>query len=401
MTRCSELADIEWLTGSEAGAILAELSGDNGPLHATVARLRRTISPERTHLLVEQVDLRRRAAAKFSRPELMYFTRIGLEQATDEWTAAYKASRFNAPTNIADLCCGIGGDLLALSRRAGSVSARSAIGIDLDPTSAHFAAINTGAPVHQIDVTAFDFSGIDAWHIDPDRRSTGHRTTKLDYYQPNVETIEQLLARSPNAAIKLAPATKVPANWEDRCELEWISRDRECKQLVAWHGSLVTEPSIRRATVLSSASDLAPRTITGAPHQSISITHSPDRFVFDVDPAVTAARLTGALAAEHNLAALAAGPTYLTGPIAINDPALSCFEVDELLTLEIRKLSQHLRTLGIGQLEIKKRGIDLDPEKLRRDLKLRGPNAATLLITQIASRPTVIRAHRVASPPTP
>ena len=122
--------------------------------------------------------------------------------------------------------------------------------------------------------------------------------------------------------------------------------------------------------------------------------------MFDLDPAVTAARLTGALAAEHNLAALAAGPTYLTGPTAIDDAALACFEVDEILTLEIRKLAHHLRTLGVGQLEIKKRGIDIDPEKLRRDLKLRGPNAATLLITQIAGKPTAILAHRIAAGPT-
>ena len=49
----------------------------------------------------------------------------------------------------------------------------------------------------------------------------------------------------------------------------------------------------------------------------------------------------------------------------------------------------------IGQLEIKKRGVDIDPEKLRRELKLRGDNAATLLITRVAGRPTAILAQRV------
>ena len=46
-------------------------------------------------------------------------------------------------------------------------------------------------------------------------------------------------------------------------------------------------------------------------------------------------------------------------------------------------------------LEIKKRGVDIDPEKLRRDLKLRGDNAATLLITRIAGRATAILAMRL------
>ena len=198
-----------------------------------------------------------------------------------------------------------------------------------------------------------------------------------------------------------------PTDWAERCELEWISRDRECKQLVAWHGNLTITPGQHRATILSSsprqiprdndsaACGSAPRTIIGHPHQSIPLATQPDRYVFDIDPAVLAARLTGTLAAEHNLRALAAGPTYLTGPQAIDDAALACFEVVEVLPLQTRRLAQYLRERSIGQLEIKKRGVDIDPEKLRRDLKLRGSNAATLLITPIAGRPTAIFARRM------
>jgi hypothetical protein len=308
----------------------------------------------------------------------------------------------NAPPQtspiFADLCCGIGGDLMALSQIA------TAIGIDRDPIAAHLAAVNTGVAVRCTDVAELDFDGIDAWHIDPDRRPAGHRTTSLEWCQPNLEIIEQLLARVPHAAVKLAPATIVPADWAERCELEWISRDRECKQLIAWHGNLATAPGQRRATVIPTAAsrgvpapDSEHRTIVGQPNQPISIAKQPDRYVFDVDPAVLAARLTGVLAAEHGLAALGAGPTYLTGPRIIDDPALACFEVAEILPLQIRRLAQCLRERSIGQLEIKKRGVDIDPEKLRRDLKLRGSNTATLLITQIAGRPTAILARRAKS----
>ncbi len=359
-------------------------------------------------MLLEQVELRRRAAAKFTHAERLYFTRLALEQSTDEWVAHYKASRFATPRAgaspapmVADLCCGIGGDLMALSRIA------TAIGIDRDPVAAHLAAVNGGVTVRCIDVVDFGFDDIGAWHIDPDRRPAGRRTTSLEWCQPNVATIEQLLARVPHAAVKLAPATIVPAGWAERCELEWISRDHECKQLVAWHGNLAIAPGQRRATILfsssrivprehnSAARGLAPRTLTGHPHQSIPLVGKPDRYVFDVDPAVLAARLTGALAAEHRLAALGAGPTYLSGPRTIDDAALACFEVVDILPLQTRRLAQYLRERSIGQLEIKKRGVDVSPEKLRRDLKLRGSNAATLLIAPIAGRPNAILAHRV------
>jgi hypothetical protein len=402
MPFCSELADFEWLTGSAARALLDELAADAAALHTSVARLRGTLSPSQTHLLLQHVELRRRATAKFTHAARMFFTRTGLEQATDEWVARYKASRFTGRSRVADLCCGIGGDLLALA------DIGSAIGGDLDPISAHFAALNTGAVVRTIDVADFDFDGIDAWHIDPDRRPGGHRTTSLEWCQPDGLTIGRLLARSPNAAVKLAPATKVPAEWAERCELEWISRDRECRQLVAWHGRLAQSPGQRRATVLSSATcqsalsswpkgGLAPRTLVGQPNHPSIIVPQPDRYVFDVDPAVVAARLTGALAAEHHLNALGAGPTYLTGPRPIADDALGCFEVDDVRPLRVRSLAQHLRARNIGQLEIKKRGVDIEPEKLRRDLKLHGPNAATLLVAKIAGRPAAILAKRVCT----
>src|SRR5437868_1518552 len=94
MTICSDLAEYEWLTGNEAGALLEELAVDQSPLHTTVARLRGRLTSSQTHLLMEQLELRRRAAAKFTQADRLFFTRVGLEQATDEWIAGYKASRF-------------------------------------------------------------------------------------------------------------------------------------------------------------------------------------------------------------------------------------------------------------------------------------------------------------------
>jgi hypothetical protein len=404
VTVCSDIADYEWLTGDDARVLLNELAEDAAPLHTAVARLRREFSPARAHLLIEQVELRRRARAKFARADQMFFTRIGLEQATDEWTADYKATRFTAPRAgssptpaFADLCCGIGGDLLAIAEHS------AAIGIDRNPVAAHLAAANAGAATRIANVDELDLADFDAWHIDPDRRTSGRRTTSLQHGAPSLATIERLLAQHPNAAVKLAPAAKVPTSWTKRCELEWISRGGECRQLVAWHGRLAHSSGQRRATVLPAACGLAPsaacgsapRTIIGSPQQPVPRAAQLDRYVFDVDPAVLAAGLQGVLAAEHGLSALDSGPTYLTGPRPLDDAALASFEVAEVLPLPIRRLARHLRERAIGQLEIKKRGVDVVPENLRRDLKLRGENAATLLITRVAGRPAAILARRV------
>jgi hypothetical protein len=44
---------------------------------------------------------------------------------------------------------------------------------------------------------------------------------------------------------------------------------------------------------------------------------------------------------------------------------------------------------GIGILEIKKRGSDISPEELRRELAPKGEGAATLVVTRVGD------AHRV------
>jgi THUMP domain-like len=397
MTSRTELADYQWLTGAEAAAVLVDLAGRAEPLHVATARLRKQHSPERVHLLVELAELRGRAAAKFARSDEMFFTRLGLEQATDQWVAAYKASRFALLAgggNIADLCCGIGGDLLALGGEG------STVGVDRDPIAACFAAANVRAAglcecvtLETREIDTLDVGDFAAWHIDPDRRPTGKRTTALDWSSPGVNVVERLLAESPHAAIKLAPAADSPPNWNERCELEWISRDRQCRQLVAWHGDLAQHPGKRRATMLAPEGNTL-RSVVGVPNQQLPFAADLDQFLFEPEPAVLAAHLTGALAAEHGLSAFSPGVAYLTGPAVVEDPALACFAVEEIMPLNLRKIDGHLRGRNIGQLEIKKRGVEHDPATVRKQLHLDGEEAATLFLTKLGSKHTAILARR-------
>ena len=328
----------------------------------------------------------------------MFFTRLGLEQATDQWVAAYKARRFGEAVErgpIADLCCGIGGDLVAMA------AVGPTIGVDRDPIATCFAAANAraGGGSDRVSLNIGEIENLDvgefaAWHIDPDRRPKGTRTTALEWSNPSGEAIERLLALSPDAAIKLAPAAEAPANWSDRCELEWISRDRQCRQLVAWHGALADAPGRRRATILSTSGVML-RSVTGEPKQPKAFALDLDRFLFEPDPAILAAHLAGVLATEHGLSAVSAGIAYLTGPNAIGDSALACFEVEEVLPLDLRQVAGYLRERRIGRLEIKKRGVDHDPATVRKKLSLTGDEAATLFLTKLNGKHAAVLARRI------
>jgi hypothetical protein len=401
VTGCAALADYEWLVGDEATTILNEVRRRDEPLLTATSRLRGQISAPRAHLVLEQIALRKRATAKFAGAEQMFFTPKWLEQATDGWIAGYKARRFAGRGLIADLCCGIGGDLLAL---AGEVPT---VGVDRDPIANCLAFANaravlpatagTRTSLQMSNVEDFDISDYTAWHLDPDRRPVGKRTSSLEWSSPSLDVVERLLATVPHAAIKLAPAADVPDSWADRCELEWISRDRQCRQLIVWLGALAQTPGQQRATFLNAYGTLR-GTIAGQPNIPIPIAQQLGRYLYEPDAAVLAAHLTGVLATQHGFERISAGIAYLTGDNAVDDASMTRFEIEDQLPMEKRRLASYLRERGIGTLEIKKRGVDLAPDKLRRELKLRGDHSATLILTPHAGKHVAILAQRVEMP---
>ena len=396
MAELGNIDDFRWLVSGDAVPWLekaAHTADDPDSLLKTTVALRRDLGRARSHLAIAQIQLRRRGKVKFSQADRMFFTRQLLEQATDEQIGAYKAARYPESREILDLCCGIGGDLISLARR--SVTR----GVDCDPIAALLAAANceslglTSTSIHVEDAHQIPIADFAVWHLDPDRRPEGHRTTRLTSHEPDLATIERLLAVNRQGAIKLAPACSVPEHWRGEADLEWIGNRGECRQLVAWFGDLARYPGQRTATVLSNGA-LAACSIRGDAHGEIPLAEHVGRYVFEPHSAVLAADLTGVLAAEYGLRAIAPDICYLTSDEAVESPMLTRFEVSETMPFNFRKLRTHLRQLGIGRLEIKKRGVRLSPEQVHSELALVGDGAATMLLMPMGKKVLAILCQR-------
>ncbi|NOZ41501.1 MAG: class I SAM-dependent methyltransferase [Planctomycetes bacterium] len=394
----ADLADYEWLTGPEAARWLEELSLSTEPVHQQLAKLRKTLVVEHARQIVQQVELRRRAVVKFGDlAAKMFFSDIPLQQATDLTTARYKASRIPRATPVVDYCCGIGGDLLAFAER-GQVT-----GWDHAPELVHFANANLQAvqlhTTNKVSVGEVESQTPDTgeiWHVDPDRRVEGRRSTQIEWHSPGPELIDRWLATNPNGLLKLAPATVVPEAWAREGEREWITHNRQCRQQITWFGELASAGGQHRATTLQKNKNNTPiaTSFVGSPEVAAPRTTQISRYIYDTDPALRAAHLTGAMAVDQGLYALQSGASYLTSDRAVEHPLLSCFEVLDQLPLRLALLSKHLRSKNIGQLEIKKRGVDTDPERLRKQLKLSGDETATLLLTKIGKSEIALLAKR-------
>ncbi|MDQ1596606.1 MAG: hypothetical protein QOI70_30 [Microbacteriaceae bacterium] len=356
-------------------------------------------SPARVAAVLTQSKLRAKAVGKFGLfAERMLFTEAGLEQATRLRVAALHAGRFQAAglTRIADLGSGIGGDALAIAALDIAVTA-----VERDEVTAAIAAYNlapwSNATVVNDDATHFDLSGFDGVYLDPARRTAGHqntsRITNPADYSPSLDFAFGLGERLPTG-IKLGPGIDrelIP----DGTEAQWVSVDREVVELGLWFGA-VARPGIARSALVLGEHGSAELS-AGADSADVE-TGELGEFVYEPDGAVIRARLIGDLGRRLGATMLSDGIAYLSSDTAVSTPFAACFRVTDVFALDERRLKRELAARQIGSLEIKKRGVDIDPAAFRKRLGLRGGGAATLILTRVAGRHTALLCERVLFP---
>ena len=107
------------------------------------------------------------------------------------------------------------------------------------------------------------------------------------------------------------------------------------------------------------------------------------------------ARLIGDLARGIDAGMLDPHIAYLTSDAPAESPFASSFRVREVLPMNPKTIAASLKKAGIGRLEIKKRGVDVDPAAFRKKLNLRGSGEATLILVRIGDKRHAILADRV------
>jgi hypothetical protein len=356
---------------------------------ALVSRLRRTYDAELASTAVTQAALRHRAAAKFGPDaERMYFTPDGLEQATRSSVARHRASRLASSlpgATVLDLGCGIGGDLVAMARSGLRVT-----GVDHDPLTVTVARVNLSAlgldgSVTVGDAVDADVAAHDVVFADPARRADGRRVFDINAYSPPWSFVTGLLAGT--ACVKVAPG--IPHNAvPDGVEAEWVSDRGEVKEAALWSGALST--ASRRATLLPSGT-----TLTHADTVD-PVIRPAGRYIYEPDGGVIRAGLVTAICALTDGWLLDPRIAYVSSDRLVGTALASAYEIESRLPYQEKALRAWARRSGIGTLEIKKRGIDLDPAALRQRLAPKGSGQATLVITRIDREAAVFACRRMS-----
>lgn len=431
-------ADIGYLGSADGAAALAEVAElelTSASQLRDVAAVRRAYG-DRAPALVETVRLRRRAAAKLSAAQDWLLTDDAVQQATPTLVARHRAARL-AGRDVHDVTCSIGAELAELARVCPRV-----VGSDLDPIRLAMARHNLthpvpAAPVYHAGAAVTGAAGeaerrgggpgsrglgsrgaagaadehnspvprpgvpraisntvlvrADALVpctsgtvvvADPGRRADGRRTHDPAALQPPLPDLLSVYAGR-DLVVKCAPGLDFDKlDWDG--EVEVVSLDGGVREACLWSAGL-REPGVgRRATVLTSAG--AATTITDADPSEIP-ERGPGEWIVDPDGAVVRAGLVRHYAARHGLWQLDPRIAYLTGD-RLPD-GVRGFRILDRCVLREKVLRAELRRRDCGPLEILVRGVDLDPDVLRRRLKLTGSRPHTLVITRIGAAATV------------
>jgi SAM-dependent methyltransferase len=342
--------------------------------------------------VLEQARLRSRARPKFGDfADRMLFTPAGLEQATRLRVAALHAGRFAEAgiDVVADLGCGIGADALAIAALDLGV-----VAVDRDELTAAVAAFNLApfpsARVELGNAEDTDLAGVGGVWLDPARRDGATRLKDPADWSPSLDWAFDLAGRLP-AGIKLGPGIDrdlIP----DGVEAQWISVDREVVELVLWSGPLARD-GIRRSALVLSAGGVAE--LSAAADSPDAEAGDLGEYLLEPDGAVIRARLIGDLARRVDGRMLDPTIAWITGDDPAPTPFGQAFRVVERFPLDVKTLKRELSARGIGTLEIKKRGVDVDPAQFRTRLGLSGSGSATLVLTRIAGARAAILVERL------
>ena len=330
----------------------------------------------------------------------MLFTADGLEQATRLELAARHGQRFRRAgvRHVFDLGCGIGADAMAIAGLDLKVTA-----VDTDEMTATLAGVNLRhwpgavATVGSVEETQLP-TGEGARHtgawLDPARRIPGsadalgrtRRVFRLDSISPTWATVRSIARSLPATGAKLSPSfphAAIPVG----TEAQWTSFAGEVLECAIWWGPLVTTAGRSALVIGSNGRSWTVREADAGPSGAVAPVASSlaqvGAWLYEPDRAVIRAGLTGALTSVVDGVELDSGVGYVSSDNCLDVGYARRFAVVESMPLNTKALRAWLRDRDVGRVTIKKRGVTLDADGLRRQLRLSGSVEMTLVITRV------------------
>lgn len=379
------LSLLDFLQTDQATNVLRSLAVEtiNDKNHLRLAaHLRKKFATDETSVLLETVRLRQKAVSKFgSDAAKLFLTADALEQASHPLVV--KHCRFTSYSEVIDLCCGIGTDSFGFARNG----VQHVIGVDIDPIRVRMAQLNAQALGLDIEFFVGDateyYISTGTIFFDPARRDDGKRIYHVEQYQPPLSTLKKWQASE--VVVKLSPAVDMNELRDYNGKVVFVSVKGELKEALLHVGDAYSASTL--AVVIHDEHVYRYERAELPKPRNTSV---PLNYLLEPDPAVIRAGLVKDLAQWVSATQLDDQIAYLTSENDLLHPAIRAWRIREWMPYNLKALRTALRERNIGNVTVKKRGMAITPEELTAQLKLKGSESCTLVLTRHDNQPIVI-----------
>lgn len=357
---------------------------------AAIARLRKRWDADLVAAALELAEARRKAAGKFEDPSRLWCDVAGVEQASGAGVAAWKARRMReslgAEAAILDVCCGVGGDAMALAAAGLQVTA-----VDLDARRAWMAGCNAGCETLVADAESLSLAGV-ALHADPARRDErgGRRSWSLEDHQPGRAWIERAMREARAAAIKFSPGVDRREFGDIPIEWEFIEEGARLVQAVAWCGAFARDPGATRATRISDGAGAGSVSTISGPPRACAYREgalAPGVWISEPAPALERADLL-AHAAGPAATEIAPGLGLLASEAPLPSPWFEGFRFVEECPARAEAVLEALQRHGLAARSVRVRGKAVDADAMTRAIRARPDGDAVVFAFRRGVRAT-------------
>lgn len=387
--------NIDWLTCAEGREVISQARNSNDPLTA-ISSLRKKYShvdPQLISQALTQTQLQLRLEQKWNLDATdLVLTDDGLMQASRPSVASHRANwiveNFGPAAHVLDLTCGLGFDSLAMAEAGLKVTA-----MEVDPEIAAAATFNlrhTDAKVLNTNCLTYEVpSSVALIFVDPARRNpdaakrvdgSSQRIFNPEDWSPSWSFVTELATRFPVIA-KVAPGfdADIVADWD----ATWISSDGDLVETF-----LSSNGSGQRSALLIDTKSGKQASFIGA---QITSPAPIGTYLIVPDAALIRARALSNLAAATSGGLVNEHIAWLTS----NDrasvleltsqsprPAMG-FKILEAIKYSEKALATAAKSYSAAGVTIMTRGMQLDVEKIRKQLVKATPRGSDELVVAI------------------
>ncbi|MXV50262.1 hypothetical protein GS399_04705 [Pedobacter sp. HMF7647] len=350
--------------------------------------------------LAEQIDSRKRCERKlplwFNTPEIYYPPKLGLEQASSEQTALFKASLVTGKTMI-DLTGGFGVDDYYFSKKfekvihcerneeLSAIAKHNAVALKAD----NLEFINSANSLERFSQINGRF---DVVYIDPSRRVKSQKVFKLADCEPDVPSnFDLLLDKSEKIIIKTSPLLDIQAGLKELrhvSQVYVISIKNDCKELL-W---IIDKTFNKEAEIIAVALADTPNSfsfhISKEKAAILSGYTKPGDYLYDPDVALLKAGAFKSIAIHYQLQKLDQH-THIYTSNKLDETFIGrIFKVEEVIDYKNF-------TKSVTRANVIARNFPASVDELKKKFRITDGGSEYLYFTTAQSRHVIIRASRI------